>query len=139
MTPPRVRAQPFDRRSRCAQGVTAQNTLHEDLPRWRDGPMTASPEADLAAAIETTLHRFEGTPEFKRLRLRVRELGDDQRDEVMQFKQLQRACRESPAVLAAFEAIGLGDLTKANARAPDAKTGAVIQAFNRFVEAPWEE
>lgn len=101
--------------------------------------MTASPEAALAAAIETTLHAFEGTPDFKRLRLRVRELGDDQHDEVAQFKLLQRVCRENPAVRAAFEALGLGDLTKANARAPDAKTGAVVQAFNRFIETRWGE
>ena len=101
--------------------------------------MAALTEAELAAVIEQTLARFEATPIFKRLRLRVRELGDDQRDEVLQFKQLQRACRESPELLQAFAAAGFGDLTKADARAPDAKTGAVIQAFNRFVESRWEE
>ena len=101
--------------------------------------MTAPSEADLAALIGQILSRFEAAPIFKRLRVRVRELGDDQRDEVLQFKQLQRACRESPELLDAFKAAGFGDLTKADPRAPDAPTGAVVQAFNRFVEARWEE
>jgi hypothetical protein len=101
--------------------------------------MSPTPEAELALRITQILTRFEPTPIFKRLRVRVRDLGDDQRDEVLQFKQLQRACRESPELLDAFKAAGFGDLTKADARHPDAPTGAVIQAFNRFVEARWEE
>ena len=100
--------------------------------------MDAPQEAALAAAIEATLRRFDGSLGFKRLRVRVRELGENHRDEVAQFKQLQRTCRENPDILAAFAELGLGDLTKANPRAPDAKTGAVIQAFNRFVEKSWE-
>ena len=101
--------------------------------------MPPTNEATLAGQVAALLARFEPTPIFKRLRLRVRELGDDQRDELLQFKQLQRACRESPELLDAFKAAGFGDLTKADARSPDAPTGAVIQAFNRFVESRWEE
>lgn len=101
--------------------------------------MDAPQEASLAAAIAAILHRFDGSVGFKRLRVRVRELGDNQRDEVAQFKLLQRACRENPEVLTAFAEAGFGDLTKANPRAPDAKTGAVIQSFNRFIETVWEE
>lgn len=101
--------------------------------------MPPTNEATLADQVAALLARFEPTPIFKRLRLRVRELGDDQRDELLQFKQLQRACRESPELLDAFKAAGFGDLTKADPRAPDAPTGAVVQAFNRFVEARWEE
>ena len=51
-------------------------------------PMDAPQEAALAAAIEATLRRFDGSLGFKRLRVRVRELGENQRDEVAQFKQL---------------------------------------------------
>lgn len=101
--------------------------------------MDARQESDLSAAIAAILERFATSVIFKRLRLRVRELGDNQRDEVAQFKQLQRACREAPDLQKAFIDAGIGDLTRADPRAPDVKTGAVIQAFNRFVEARWEE
>ncbi len=100
--------------------------------------MDAKHEAELAAAVGAILTRFEPTPIIKRLKVRLRELGDDVRDEVAQFKQLQRACRESPDLSRAFEAEGFGDLTRVDPRAPDARAGAVIQAFNRFVEARWE-
>ncbi len=101
--------------------------------------MDARHETALSATIAAILERFATTVTFKRLRVRVRELGDNQRDEVAQFKQLQRSCREAPDLLEAFVDAGLGDLTKVDARSPDAKVGAVIQAFNRFVEARWEE
>ena len=101
--------------------------------------MDTHQENELAAALAAIFARHEATPPFKRMRVRIRELGADQRDEVLQFKQLQRACRESSALAADFVAQGFGDLTAANTRAPDAMTGVVIQAFNRFVEARWED
>jgi hypothetical protein len=101
--------------------------------------MDARTENELSAALAAILERFTATVIFKRLRVRIRELGDNQRDEIAQFKQLQRACREAPDLSKAFVDAGFGDLTKADARAPDAKTGAVVQAFNRFVESRWEE
>ncbi len=101
--------------------------------------MDARHETELSAAIAAILEHFAATVTFKRLRVRVRELGDNQRDEVAQFRLLQRSCREDAELLKAFADAGLGDLTKADARRPDAKAGAVIQAFNRFVESRWEE
>lgn len=102
-------------------------------------PTDPPSERELAERIAAILARFEATPTLRRLRLRVRELGANQRDEVLQFQQFQKACRESPELTAALAGLGLGDLSKVNPRVPDAATGAAIQAFNRFVETRWTE
>lgn len=98
-----------------------------------------SPEAQLAEAIRAILEPRAATPLVKRLRVRLRDLGKDQRDEVTQFRQLQKACREAPELAQAFAAAGFGDVTSVDPRVPDPKTGAFIQAFNRFVETFWEK
>lgn len=100
--------------------------------------MNTLSESELAAKVGEILTRHESSLIFKRLRVRIRELGNAGNDEVAQFKQLQRACRESPELLADFVDNGFGNLTTANPRAPDAATGAVVQAFNRFIEASWK-
>jgi len=94
-------------------------------------------ESALAARIEAVLVAFEGQPIFRRLKVRIAELGPNARDEVAQFRQLQRACRESPELLAAFVAAGFGDLTTADPRQANPIVGALTNAFNRFVEARW--
>ena len=99
--------------------------------------MSTPDESELAARVGEILDRHAASPALKRLRVRIRELGNDARDEVAQFKQLQKSLRESPELLEDFVQSGFADLTKANPRAPDAATGAVIQAFNRFIEAHW--
>ncbi len=95
-------------------------------------------EAALAAQLEAVLVQFEAQPIGRRLRVRLRELGDNVRDEVAQFRQLQRACRESPELAAAFVAAGFGDLTTVDPRQPNPVVGAITNAFNRFVEARWQ-
>ena len=76
---------------------------------------------------------------MKKLRVRVRDLGPDRGDEVQQFRQLQKACRELPALALALRDAGFGDVAAVDARVPDPKTGALVQAFNRFIEARWED
>jgi hypothetical protein len=95
-------------------------------------------DAPITEGIPEILQRFEDTSPVKRLRVRVRDLGDDAGDEVAQFKMLQRACRELPELSMAFVSAGYGDLTRADPRSNDAKMGVVIQAFNRFIEESWE-
>ncbi len=101
--------------------------------------MDSAAETQLAAAIQAVIDPFAATPLIKRLRVRLRDLGKDQRDEVTQFRQLQKACREEPKLAQAFAAAGFGDVTSVDPRIPDPKTGAFVQAFNRFVESNWEK
>lgn len=93
----------------------------------------------ITEGIPEILRRFESTPPLRRLKVRVRELGANARDEVAQFKLLQRACKESPDLAAAFANAGYGDVTALDLRHLDAATGAMVQAFNKFIEARWAE
>jgi len=67
------------------------------------------------------------------LKIRIAELGEVQKDEVLQFRQLQRVCRESADLASAFEAAGFGTIVLMNPRSVDSQTGRVVQAFNRYV------
>lgn len=95
-------------------------------------------EVQLAQALALILDSFEGTAAHKRLHNRLRDLGSNVRDEVVQFRQLQKAVRESPELRQALEALGYGDLATLDTVRPDERTGLVIQAFNRMVEEQWD-
>lgn len=94
-------------------------------------------ESALAAHLQSVLVQFESQPIGRRLRVRLKELGPNAHDEVAQFRQLQRACRESPELAAAFAAAGFGDFSTVDPRQPNPVVGAISNAFNRFVEARW--
>lgn len=99
--------------------------------------MAAMTEEEVATALHAALAQFEATPVIKRLRQRLRDLGGHAKDEIEQFRQLQRACRESPEVAAALRDAGLGDVATRDSRQVDAETGALVQGFNRMIEARW--
>ena len=100
--------------------------------------MQTPDESSIAALLSEVITPFEAQPVIRKLRVRLRELGDNARDEVAQFRQLQRAVRESPELAKAFVDKGFGDLTAVDPRNPGALGGAVVQAFNRLVEERWE-
>jgi hypothetical protein len=95
-------------------------------------------ESSIAALLSEVITPFEAQPVIRKLRVRLRDLGDNARDEVAQFRQLQRAVRESPELAKAFSDKGFGDLTAVDPRNPGPLGGAVVQAFNRLVEDRWE-
>jgi hypothetical protein len=85
---------------------------------------------------------FEGrgdSPAVRRLKLRIRDLGDNAKDEVAQFRQLQKACREDPELAEALAAVKITDLPTRDVVRPDETTGRYIQAFNHMLETRWEE
>ena len=100
---------------------------------------TALTEEQAFAALDAVLAQFAGEASVKRMKLRIRERGDDQLDEVRQFAELARACRESAALADAFSDAGLDGLADLDLRAVAPRTGVLIQAFNRLVEECWEE
>lgn len=100
--------------------------------------MHAPDESTIAALLSEVITPFEAQPVIRKLRVRLRDLGDNARDEVAQFRQLQRAVRESPELAKAFSDKGFGDLTAVDPRNPGPLGGAVVQAFNRLVEDRWE-
>ncbi|MFN7950605.1 MAG: hypothetical protein U0610_02685 [bacterium] len=90
-------------------------------------------------ALASVLARFAREPSVMRMKVRVREQGDNQRDEVRQLAELTRACRESPALAQALAEAGLGRLADLDLHAVAPGTGVLVQAFNRLVEQRWEE
>lgn len=96
-------------------------------------------ERAVASMLADVLGPFESQPVGRRLRTRLRDLGDDVRDETAQFKLLQRAVTESPELAKALHDKGFGDITKVDLRRPGPVGGALVQAFNRLVETRWEE
>ncbi len=92
----------------------------------------------LIELLQEVLLRNEGPPMI-RLRMRLRELGKDARDEGQQFRLLQRACRESADLARDLEESGLGKVAQMGPHPPSEKRGRLIQAFNQIVEDHWEE
>lgn len=101
--------------------------------------MSETNERDLVLGLHTVLGRHIDAPVGRRLRLRLREQGKNVRDEVRQFRLLQRACRESPELAAELAEIGLEGVATWPVMPPDPRTGAAIQAFNTLVEELWED
>ena len=84
---------------------------------------------------------FEGradSPAVRKLKLRIRDLGDNNKDEVVQFRQLQKACREDPELAGALASVNITDIPTRNVLRPDEDTGRYIQAFNHMLETRWE-
>jgi hypothetical protein len=90
-------------------------------------------ERALAERLHAALGPLEAQPPVKRLRMRLRELGDNVGDEVRQFRLLQRTCREAPEVAAALAGAGFPGVAEADPM----QSGALVQGFNRMVEARW--
>ena len=99
--------------------------------------MDPAAESQLAAFLQSLIEGHAAAPPIKRLRLRIRELGAGRADEVQQFRQLQKACREHAPFAEALKGAGFGDVASLDPRVPDPKTGTLVQAFNRFIEAHW--
>lgn len=100
--------------------------------------MQAPNESAIAALLAEALAPFESDPCVRRLRVRLRELGPNSRDEAAQFRLLQRAARESAEFARSLRDKGFGDITVVDPRSPGPIGGALIQAFNRHVETRWE-
>lgn len=73
----------------------------------------------------------------ERLRIRLRALGPNVGDEVMQFRELRKACQESPPLALALDAAGFGRIDEMDAARITPEAGRVVQVFNRLVEAFW--
>ncbi|MBL8601464.1 MAG: hypothetical protein JNK72_06025 [Myxococcales bacterium] len=99
--------------------------------------MSTPEEQVLADTFKNVLAGFAGQTVERRLRLRLQEPGDHQRDEVAMFRLLQKACRESTELAAALEAAELGAVASMNPKGADPQVGRLVNAFNRFVEAHW--
>ncbi len=95
-------------------------------------------ELEVAKQLYEIFSVFETEPAVKRLRIRLRDLGRNARDEIAQFRVLQKACRESLELAASLGGLGFVDITEADPRKPDEKTGELIQGFNRMIEDFWE-
>lgn len=91
-----------------------------------------------AERLYTIIEGFEGTPPYRRLRIRLRELGKNQRDEVRQFRILQRACRESPELEGAIVEAGFSAPSGLSPLQLHKEGGVLVQAFNSVAEDHWE-
>ena len=94
-------------------------------------------EIELAAVLDEVIEQFTEPGTLRRLKRRVRELGAEVRDEVQQFRLLQRACDESRDLGRALATSGLGIVASMDTRRVSPETGRLIQAFNRLVEEKW--
>ncbi len=97
------------------------------------------PAGNLTVLLHDALQRHEGEPFYKRLRVRLREMGSNVLNEQKQFRTLQRACRECPELAEELKEAGLGDIAAMDTLLPDPKTANLIQAFNTMVERHWED
>lgn len=100
--------------------------------------MQSPDESSIAALLAEAIAPFEAEPVIRKLRVRLRELGPNARDEVAQFRHLQRAARESVELAKSLHDKGFGDVTAVDPRNPGPLGGALVQAFNRLVETRWE-
>lgn len=99
-----------------------------------------STEPDTAAQLQAAFQSAAGwTPLQRRALTRhLMELRADAEVEVNQFRCLQRAVRESPALDAALAAAGFAGIATRDTRRVAPDTGAILQAFNRLIEDGWE-
>ncbi len=96
------------------------------------------PEKERADQLLAVIEQFADEHVYRRLRIRVKEHGANQIDEVLQFRELQKACRENAELADAIEAAGFGRIVELDTRRVSADTGAMVQVFNRLVEDHWE-
>lgn len=95
-------------------------------------------EEQVAKRLHEVFAVFDKEPAIRRLRVRLRDLGRNANDEVAQFRLLQKACRESDELAAALGGLDYIGIPEVNPRKPDAKSGELIQGFNRMIEDYWE-
>ncbi len=102
--------------------------------------MPLSPEIEaLSELIHQCLAARGEAPSVARLRLRLRDLGPNCLDEVLQLRQLQKACQDDAQLSEALIAAGVGDVASMDTRRADPEIGALVQAFNLYVERHLEE
>ncbi len=102
-------------------------------------PSELHKEGRVAERMSGVFEAFEDEPVLGRLRVRLRELGRDQRDELLQFRLLQRACREEPRLGEALCEAGFDVLAEAGHGAISPEGGSIVQVFNRMIEERWED
>lgn len=101
--------------------------------------MRITDNKDLAEYLTKVFKELEDELVVRRLRSRLRELGPNCKDEVKQFRQLQKACREEARLAEALDQAGYKDAGTVSPSSLDAQTGPLIQAFNQVVEQLWEK
>lgn len=94
---------------------------------------------DLVVLFHDALRAHEGEPAYRRLRLRLREMGKNVSNEQKQFRALQRACNESSEIASSLADAGFEDIASLTVVPPDGRTADLIQAFNAMVERYWED
>ncbi|MEZ4410635.1 MAG: hypothetical protein R3A52_29755 [Polyangiales bacterium] len=99
------------------------------------GRPPASDEVMVAEALREVFTQVGITnPLFRRLILRVEQLGSPIKDEVQAFKVLQRACTEEAALAEALVARGLADPRAFDPRQITTEGGRLVQGFTRFLD-----
>lgn len=101
-------------------------------------PLPDQDERKLARMLHDVLEGFDHSHAVRRIRFRLRDMGENQLDEVAQLRLIQRACREEPALSAAFVTAGFPAIEDLPLSPPTPETGKLVQAFNRMVETWWE-
>ena len=94
---------------------------------------------DLADRFHDALQAHQGEPAYRKLRIRLREMGKNVSNEQKQFRTLQRACAEDPAIGRSLADVGFEDVASLTMLPPDERTADLIQAFNEMVERYWED
>ncbi len=100
--------------------------------------MDALTEQELARQMYDILERHKGQPHYKRLRVRLRDMGKNVSNERKQLLQLQKACRESEELARELREGGIGEIAMMNTLVPSPELGRLVNAFNRMVEQHWE-
>jgi hypothetical protein len=106
-------------------------------PHISDDDKEISDEENIAVQFQEILAPFKGGVTQKRMALWLKKLGRNAKDEVLQFRVLQRACSENEELKAAFEAAGFGDITEIDTIHVTPQTARLIQAFNHMIESRW--
>lgn len=95
-------------------------------------------EQRVAEVLYEVVQAFQDEPVWKRMRMRLRELGANCKDEQKQFRVLQRACREDAEFKVTLDARVGFDITAFDPRKPDPRMGLMMQGFNHMVEDMWD-
>ncbi len=93
----------------------------------------------LIDTLHSILESHKDEPVYKRLRMRLREMGKNVTNEQAQFRVLQKACREDAGLNAQLTEAGFPDIPMMNTIVPQPQTAALIQAFNGMVERYYED
>ena len=93
----------------------------------------------LLETLHDILEAHKDEPFYKRMRMRLRDMGKNVSNEQAQFRVLQRACRESAELDAELTQAGFPSVATMNTILPEPQTAALIQAFNGTVERYYED